>query len=38
MTDLNSARVEAFTIARDAGMDVETFNQIWNIIIPAARA
>lgn len=37
MVDLNAARVEAFDIAREAGVSVETFNKLWSIIVPAAR-
>lgn len=35
--DLNDARVEAYDIARKAGMSVDDFNRIWRIIVPAAR-
>ena len=36
--DLNDVRVRAFKLAESFGLDVDKFNQLWRIIVPAARA
>jgi hypothetical protein len=36
--DIHDARVEALKVGIELGLDVEGFNRIWRIIVPAALA
>lgn len=38
MPNLNDARVKAFAIARGSDMSIDTFNELWDIIMEAIKS